>query len=405
VRQKLKNKIILLTLSVSFILLAITGNNHPINNDAQITESNQVDRTIKLSVPYQQIHIDNNWSAAQIAGICTGSGTYSDPYIIEDYEMDAGGSPTAICINIENTLKYFRIENCTLYNAGTNTASIRFANVSNGKIIGNMIINNNGNGITISNSENNTIFGNNIANNQDYGIILRDNSKNNLISKNNMSYNGLSGFTALYLLNSNNNSISENNIFNNTQDGIRLETSVNNTISKNNIINNNQNGIRLIVNSNNNSIIKNNASYNGYNGLVLSESSNNSVSENNFSYNDYGINLYYISQNNTIINNILQNNTRGIDIGDPTTNINNYNIVKENIFIENWEYGITVRSHNNKINNNSFYDNGLTSQALDNGTNNIWDNGSIGNYWHDYSGSDLNDDGIGDIPIFFLFLH
>jgi LPXTG-motif cell wall-anchored protein len=31
---------------------------------------------------------------------------------------------------------------------------------------------------------------------------------------------------------------------------------------------------------------------------------------------------------------------------------------------------------------------------------NFWDNGSVGNYWSDYNGSDLNMDGIGDTPYF-----
>ena len=28
----------------------------------------------------------------------------------------------------------------------------------------------------------------------------------------------------------------------------------------------------------------------------------------------------------------------------------------------------------------------------------IWDNGSVGNYWNDYTGIDANHDGIGDTP-------
>ena len=31
---------------------------------------------------------------------------------------------------------------------------------------------------------------------------------------------------------------------------------------------------------------------------------------------------------------------------------------------------------------------------------NFWDNGSVGNYWMDYNGFDLNMDGIGDSPYF-----
>lgn len=36
--------------------------------------------------------------------------------------------------------------------------------------------------------------------------------------------------------------------------------------------------------------------------------------------------------------------------------------------------------------------------AFDDGVDNQWDNGAIGNYWSDYSGKDTNDDGIGDTP-------
>jgi hypothetical protein len=56
--------------------------------------------------------------------------------------------------------------------------------------------------------------------------------------------------------------------------------------------------------------------------------------------------------------------------------------------------------HNNTFYQNHFIDNELN--ALDNGTDNYWDNGSIGNYWSDYwdtyLGVDLDDDGIGDTP-------
>ncbi|GAH53453.1 unnamed protein product, partial [marine sediment metagenome] len=84
---------------------------------------------IKLSSPHSRIHIDNNWSAAAIAGICTGSDIYSDPYVIEDYEIDGGGS--GVCILINNTNEYFRIQNCNFTNADK---GIHLWNTSNGEI-------------------------------------------------------------------------------------------------------------------------------------------------------------------------------------------------------------------------------------------------------------------------------
>ncbi len=38
-----------------------------------------------LSKVSGRIHIDNNWTEAVDAGICTGNGSYYDPYIIEDW--------------------------------------------------------------------------------------------------------------------------------------------------------------------------------------------------------------------------------------------------------------------------------------------------------------------------------
>jgi len=48
-------------------------------------------------------------------GISTGSGTYSDPHVIEDLIIDDGSSGNYIWI--ENSNVYFKIENFTVYNA------------------------------------------------------------------------------------------------------------------------------------------------------------------------------------------------------------------------------------------------------------------------------------------------
>ena len=48
--------------------------------------------TLKISAISGKIHINNNWTAAKAAGICTGLGTFSNPYIIKDLIIDGGGS-------------------------------------------------------------------------------------------------------------------------------------------------------------------------------------------------------------------------------------------------------------------------------------------------------------------------
>ena len=260
--------IILITLGILFAFLPIFINNPRFTaRDRDITSNynNEFDHeNLKLSAVSGKIHIDGNsgWTAFKAAGNCTGSGTYSDPYIIEDLEIDAGGSGN--CILIENSNVYFKIENCSLYNAGWGSdAGIRLLNVNNSQLIGNdcsssylgidlsngsynntiagNIVNNNGGGIHLFISDNNTISGNTVNNNLWSGIYLLG-SNYTIISENTMNDNDMHG---IQLLGSNNNNISGNTMNDNNMVGIRLESSNNNTISGN-TANNNNYGIYLL---------------------------------------------------------------------------------------------------------------------------------------------------------------
>jgi len=119
-----------------------------------------------------KIVIDGNWTDAQSAGICTGEGSASDPYLIKDKEVNAGG--VGNCITINNAYEYFMIQNCTIRNSGTmvDDTGIYIENASNGRIFQNGITNNTY-GIFMKNSHNINITYNSIGN--DKGIKYSDN--------------------------------------------------------------------------------------------------------------------------------------------------------------------------------------------------------------------------------------
>ncbi len=230
--------------------------------------------------------IDNNgggdltWlEAVNLFVWCTGSGSYSDPYIIQNLIID--GQNSSSCIEIRDSDVYFYIINCSFYNSGNGlyNAGIELANVINGQLITNNCSNNNGIGIGLYQSQNVTIDGNIVNNNEESGIFLEV-SHNNILSANTLNENS---------------------------DGIYLGLSTNNTISENSAFNNDQRGIYLSSSSNNNTILNNNFTYNGQDGIFISYSYNNTIIGNNADYNDYGISVWN-SNNNTIIGNTLSNN-------------------------------------------------------------------------------------------------
>ena len=301
-KSKAKSNLIILGILLAFLPIITSNisyftdnNNKTLNycDDFTLDKKN-----LKISAVSEKIHIDNNWTAAKITGICTGNGTYSEPYVIEDLEIDGGGSGS--CILIENSNEYFRIENCTVYNSVTvnwGDGGILLNNTNNGLLIDNDC-SSNSNGISLLNSGNNTISGNSVENNG--GGIFFDGGYNNTVSGNFACYNN---YTGIYLWTGTYNNISGNI-----------------------------------------------ASYNGQSGIML------------FTFGCHD-------------------------------NLITANILKEN---QAWA-GIYINGgDDNDVYLNCFIDNKLN--AYDGGMNNQWDNGTIGNYWSNYTGSDSNGDGIGDIP-------
>ena len=151
-------------------------------------------KNLKISNLSSKIHIIGNsgWIDFKNAGNCTGSGTSSDPYIIEDLVIDSGGS--GACIEIEDSDVYFKIENCTLYNSGTSIVGdggIKLVNVNYG-ILTNNTCTSIYKGIYVGSSDNIIISGNR-ANNNSYNGIYLWYSTNSIISGNIVKYNGNDG--------------------------------------------------------------------------------------------------------------------------------------------------------------------------------------------------------------------
>ena len=324
-------KLILITLGILFVLLPIFIVNFSIITDINNKSSNFGDysnlekENLKISEVSGRIHIDNNWTAAKSAGICTGNGTYSEPYVIEDLVIDAGDSGS--CIKIENSNVYFKIENCSFYNSEPSwlDAGIRLSNVENSLIITNNC-SSNFRGIYLSYSYKNTISGN----------ILNNNTLN-----------------GIYLWESRNNTISGNNASNNDRDGIFLSYSNNNTLSGNNA-NNNDYAIYL-TDSNYNNVSGNTVNNNRY-GMYLADGVSNNVSGNTANNNQFGINLWKGVGNN-VSGNTVNNNHHGIHLARSNNNTIRFNIIEEN------DIGIYLRtSYSNEISNNTFNGNNVDFQ-------------------------------------------
>lgn len=194
---------------------------------------------------------------------------------------------------------------------------------------------NKGNGIAVFNSSNVTVQGNHIQHVQD-GVYIE--SVNQISLSNNRIHNGRYGIHFMYTKNAQ----TTNNNFKKNVTGIMLMMSENVNIGNNHITD--QNGL--------------NAS-----GITLFQSKNINVLKNTFQNNRTAISAQNLANSTTEQNTFLMNQS-AIEL----IRSNNQNLVKQNDFIGNI---VNLRSD------------GTGSQIKQ-------------NYYDDYAGIDVNDDGVGD---------
>ncbi|WP_371805228.1 right-handed parallel beta-helix repeat-containing protein [Candidatus Lokiarchaeum ossiferum] len=149
------------------------------------------------------------------------------------------------------------------------------------------------------------------------------------------------------------------------------------TISFNTISNNEKNGVQINNVCNNNDLINNSISFNSMHGIRIESNcdSNDIINCSIFNNTDHGVYITLDCESTIVYQNAIKNNSA---VG----------------------LGLYSDSRTSLIYFNNFTGNGL--HAVDEGFLNQWDNETHGNYWCNYSGDDLDDDGIGSIPYIIL---
>ena len=191
-----------------------------------------------------------------------------------------------------------------------------------------------------------------------FGITVVD-GKNNQITESNCSIHLQDTFN--------------NTIYGNERISLLFSNASENIVNGNNITSSDVYGFKLQKFSNQNIIFGNNVTENTSGIEFHGESNNNTVYENNITHNSQGM-IFYSSFNNSIYDNMISFNTNSAMYLQSTG---------KNMF-----YG------------NDFVDNGDPIVCWY--SSNIWDNGTKGNYWSDYNGTDADGDGIGDTPYYIL---
>ncbi len=328
----MNRKIIVVWLFISVFSITALGQRNI--NDAQFSRKDV--HTAETHTPIS-INSENDLAAFPDK---TGSGSSSEPYIIQDLVIDAGGSSS--CIFLGNTRSYVTFQNCTLLNPSPayGRAGIETTNASNVFITNCTFSGTGWGGVNFYNSSWNTVFNcsftmptytvrtyicnyisvqdNLVTGTGHYGIDLSN--TNHSIVKNNEIYHALVG--GIRLSGSTNGTISQN-LAQDCDQGIEVETSTVVKVSSNILSRNRQNGIYFLQ-TDNSIIEQNEACFCPQNGIKLTTSDSNTLTYNELRYNENDGTLVDQSMSNIITNNRMLGNFH-VDIEFSQSNGNSVN--------------------------------------------------------------------------------
>jgi len=257
-----------------------------------------------------------------------------------------------------------------------------------------------GTGFLLNGSDGNTLQGNTASNNT-FGFDLFE-SDGNSFEANTATKNSRIGFS---LWASDGNSFEANTANNNTF-GFDLWESSRNSFEAN-TANDNVDWGFFMWSMSDNTFRNNTANDNGGDdddyghGFDLRESSFGNILQGNMANNNNGNGFALESSFGNVleVNTANDNSHAGLHVAFSSNNTLTGNTASNNVF--GMCIGAKGLASNNSIYHNTFVNNikqlNLKEGNIENSVN-AWDDGSVGNYWSDYTGVDANGDGIGDTP-------